>query len=1433
MNQQFSVLGLFFSILILAENLTTVLNNVLQSKPTNTENNHSTIEMKTTFLNKKFIKLDRTKNLNVLNSILLNNIEPVSFFVNSSQINRFPRQVANKNNNEDEYKRHIKVILDLKPDNYEDMYDYFDSGKYNDNREKKIKGLIDELNLHREIEENSRPITRNLNESQERKRCTKTITQNLDSKNHQQSQKLLSTNIEDRIKPTLKCRDCELLKSNINLGEPKNNYNSNQQLEQMVDNDHFIKVLNQLIDKINKPKNVKSTLIKELPIQKSIEPTMLENRFGENSHTNSSSSDEMIVKFEKIKGNRIINKLESSPENTFVNGNWVRNKIIENKVNDCKPIENDRRSGLNDKNESISKNGIQQLNLKDSKNQVIETDDNVSNKLKDLSVVTAKENTYISTSPLPEENEHLLFSRQTIEPFVVSSTSTDKTDSSMIDENYKLKFTTKAYTDQFNKEDNISSYNENNKNQDKQFEPSINNFPTMAEIFESTEELKSDLNETSKLQNPDGIAESNDNNPNSNYSTGDTIVEENQNNSLDDNMNCNCNKKIIKNILRSTVVTNITEIKTDMDTSPSNLKMNSHKRSNQLLKKNGEINISKNKNNEDNLIKNKKDLNSDFLGEKQATFESTSKNNLKESNSNLFQGSVLNIDGNHSRGTKDSKTNKNEESDSNNSSFSSIIPELKLKSQIKRNNDENINKVNEINNKRLSLIHKNLPQINTRQFVAKLKRLPQNDDTSVRNDNRENNNMDKITENNNMDKITESNNIFTKSSAQKLNKIISRTPLKTIPEISSKKIENITKKSPGHLVEKKKLNIPINSKLYTTSNSGDYDNTNYMTRTKKIFASPRILSQVPIKNINKHSPQTTLRNLEKLIENDDDSAIQNIPRKFITGSDKYTSFNPNTHIVQNLKENNIYKKNISRKDSINTNNLDPVKLQRPLSLLKSIESTKIQMTPKNKIVNNYSTKIPTYSKNNNIMIHKNVTKTKISKPAIFTQSPKKISSSDTTKQMKNNENMSILKLNIAKTKPSLVPLFPEKIAKTKYNLFDKPLTSSLKNKNILNDQSPMERIFNKKTDTIHNLKSKYDAESNDLLKSYPPEKSQVEDLYDHEHAPYTKEYLEPILFRESSEKANISNKNNQFVIQSPISRQSSNRNRKDNKLDVQLSQPVPVNRPEQDENHDDTKKNNKVEVNVKKQKNQPYLNTLNDVPINSDTLNNDKYDVWNPNDESTNQNKFGVLSQVKIADGVFKIPLVSQTSVDNNGSEYVSEIFIPIEKPDGRHSAISLTKLLTGDFKLLNEPGVENLSIIQPKPEIDSSDSTLGSTRTSTDCESSDITDYSVNPNPTKILETIKDDKKLSAPIHIIQIINNGQCPYKHNGTDTVKKSVRDDDERKFRKFRNEGRRLSSVRSQNTPNNNKQIDRKIGDAYNHFDSGILDRFLQVYSPHLV
>lgn len=1345
----------------------------------------------------------------------MSSILPDTSVVTSSQTNRFPRQVqqvSNKNNNEDtEYKGYIKVILGLKPDNYEDMYDFYNDGKYNNNREKKINSLIDELNLYREIEQNSKPITINLNGSQERKRCTKKITQNLGFINHQQSQKLCLTNIEDEIEPTLKCMDCELLKSNINSRDLKNNYNSDLQLEKM-DDDYFIKVLNQLIDKINKPKNEKSNLFKNLPKQTSTEKIILENSSFENKNTNGSSEEEMIVKFEKIKGNRIVNKLKSSPENIFVNGNWVRNKIIENKVSDCKPLVNDRKNELNNKNESISNNDMKQLNLKDSKNQVIESNENISNKFKDLSVVT-EENKYISTSPHTEENKHFLFSRATIMPFVISSTSKYKSDSSIPDDN-KLKITTNEYTDQFIKKENVLSYEENNK---IQHEPTINNSSTTVSIFESNEELTSDSNEASKIKNL-GTVESNDNIPKTNFSDEETIVEnsnldEKENKSLDDNMNCSCNKKIIKNILSSTMVTNITEIKTDRFTSPKNLKMNSHKSSNQLLKKNSEQNKPKNIKNEENLIKNKNYMNSDFLGKKQVPYESKSNSNFKESNVNMLQGSILNIDGDKPQGINDNKKNRNIKIDLKNSSFKSIIPKLKLKGQRKRNNDENTHKVEEINNKRMPLTSKTLPQKNTRQFITKLKCFPQNDGTLVINNNRENNSIDKITDNNKM---------FKKSSDQMLNKIISQTPFQTI---SSKQIENITK-SPKKFIEKIKHNIPISSKIHTVSNFGDYNNTNYITLTRKIFTHPKIFSQAPLKITNKDLSQSAPRNLEKLITNHYLNATKNSPRKRITESDKYISYNPNNHIFKNLKENN--NKNIMfQKESINTNNLNPVQLKRPSSLVKTIESTKIQMTPKNKITDSIKMHVYVKSNDTSSIINKHILKSKISNPDLSIQNPKIFSSSDTTEQMKNKENIPLLKLNKmlnnAKTKPSSEPLFLEKINKTRYNLFNKPITLTLKNKNILNDQSSTEQVFIKKTDTKQNLKLKIeDADSNAALKSYSSKQSQIGDQYDHEHAPYTIEDLEPILFDESMKKVNTSNKNSQFLTHSPNSGKFSNGNQRYQELDVKLLQPVPINQLKYDKIYD-TQRKNKFEINDKKHKIQPDLNKPKNFSINTVTLDNDKYDVRSPNDESSNPNRFGVLSQLKIADGVFKIPLVSQTSVDNNGSEYVSEIFIPIEKPDGKHSAISLTKLLTGDFKLLNELGVERLSVIKPKSEMDS---TLSSTRTSTDCKSKDP----VNPNPLKILQAMQEDEK-SVPIHIIQIINNSQCSYKHNGTDTIKKCKHDDDEHKFHKFQNEGRRLSSIRSQNTPNNNKQIQRKIEKAYNHFDSGILDRFLQVYSPH--
>lgn len=52
MIQRLSVLGLFFSILVSAENSTTVTNNALSHKPIITDSDNFAIKMKTIFLNK-------------------------------------------------------------------------------------------------------------------------------------------------------------------------------------------------------------------------------------------------------------------------------------------------------------------------------------------------------------------------------------------------------------------------------------------------------------------------------------------------------------------------------------------------------------------------------------------------------------------------------------------------------------------------------------------------------------------------------------------------------------------------------------------------------------------------------------------------------------------------------------------------------------------------------------------------------------------------------------------------------------------------------------------------------------------------------------------------------------------------------------------------------------------------------------------------------------------------------------------------------------------------------------------------------------------------------------------------------------------------------------------------------------------------------------
>jgi hypothetical protein len=87
-----------------------------------------------------------------------------------------------------------------------------------------------------------------------------------------------------------------------------------------------------------------------------------------------------------------------------------------------------------------------------------------------------------------------------------------------------------------------------------------------------------------------------------------------------------------------------------------------------------------------------------------------------------------------------------------------------------------------------------------------------------------------------------------------------------------------------------------------------------------------------------------------------------------------------------------------------------------------------------------------------------------------------------------------------------------------------------------------------------------------------------------------------------------------------------------------------------------------------------------------------------------------------------------------------------------------------------------------------------------------------------------------TAPVHIVQIINNGLCSKSCNDTDKGRQFRRNDGVNSQRS-RNEGNRVSRAGLSQKTSNNRQVNRKIlQNAYNHFDSEILDRFLQVFAP---
>lgn len=1253
----------------------------------------------------------------------MNNIEYVTVsnenkkLIPFSKKTRFLRQVqklSNKNNKEDNYRQYIKERLDLQSKDEEDIYDYSDNGSYiNDHHRKNANGFVGDRKYSNV---DNKFKTRTLGESQEKKLCIMKCIQNLGPEKLQQQ--LHSDGKDEGKESTLSCNDCKNLKSNINLLKSKNEYNSNSRINSIND-DYFINILKQLINKLNMSNGLKSTYIQDVPLERSNGLSPMKNKLIKGEIKNNSSEDEWILRFEKINGDQIIERLNSSPENTYVNGKWVKNKIL-NKCNDCKSIGNDQRSDFNDTNGAISETDTIVYNLNNPENQVMDTNtDNLKN-LINVPLTSILENKEILTSTLPEENEYVLASRQTDKPEYSTSTLTDKLDYTANDN--KWKYTTKDFKEKLNDVDIFTNNETSNTNQDKPFKPTINQLhPNEGEL---NEEIATDLNNTLKINNFEGNIHDNDNQLVTNFLEGVTVVSDPTSNEKDNNINCNRDKKVIKNILNSIMIKNITEIKTDTYIVPNELKVKNHKSSDKLLKKNLNTSKLENTTNDSEIIKINNDRNyKSALLKNQIPYKNQNQNNPNES----MMITKL-------QGSRNNKINRNIKNILKSTDVK--IPEFKLKNERKINNKVKINNDDEIEKKRKFLLPIYLRQHNPRQYAVELKeKYPNENNTYIRNNFDEYNNINKIT----------INNDFSKSSSRNIPKLLKE---------HTKNGDIITKQTQRKVTVELKQATPINLKTYISRNFSNNDNADHITATKQVPFITKKFSQVPKKNMNNTSSKIVLRRLGKFEKYRDDITTE-YPNKI----DKKLEYNLqlNTSAQTSANTDGMYNENNlpSLKKSKNNIDFNSVKLRKPLSLIKSSNIT------------TNITKIPFISKNNSFEKISNAYAKKISNDAV-------------------NSNNRIIKNKIS-LKPVQAIKTSSMIPSDTITLKNNKMSTTLKSKKSLND-----------------IKKKID--SNGLIKSKLLEVSNEDIIYDYEHAPYKIEDLEPIIFDEPVGK---------FI--------NPKKNHSNNIIGLKPLQTVPIIRPEYDDYYDN-RGNNKDEENIVKQYNSKF-NISNYDSINDNIVNLSKYQVENLEGKYENQSRFEIIPGVKVVDAVFKIPLVGHTHFDNNGSKYISDLFIPIEKSDNQHKAISLTELLNGNFHLVNEYDEHSLGMETPSPrEIES---------TFIECvpedgNSPDITrDKSFDIKTFKILQSSKENEKQTTPIHVIQIINNGLCSDNSAIKTTLKSKHKD--EAQFNKFRNADRRLSSIKLKNIPNS-KQKNKKFGDAYNHFDSDILDRFLQVYSP---
>lgn len=1152
--------------------------------------------------------------------------------------------------------RNIKAVFDLRPE--DDTYDeHYDGGRNYDigYRGRNIKnGPIDLWNINGEIENNcSRPVTGTISEPQERKRCTHILS-----------------SVSRR--PSRLGGDYGLLKS---FAKPTEVQTGNSRSKR-IDDDYLINVLKQLIDKLNRDKSTQSTRHRSLSVTRksnNVGPVDDNKPTDGTSMTMDSTSreDGRIFKLEKPKGNRsIIDKPNSSSEKTFANGKRLRNEIIEN-----------RQRNYGGDCESAVINDTRHL----KKNQwptEANDDDDVGNKSKMVSINNSvvggsaenNDDVIISTSPtLPaSEAEHVWgVSRDSGKPLYHLSS----------DGNRKRYFkTTRDFTD----DDDGDKEGVVSDGEDRSYTPS----DPIVDDLQSTSDLNSVLDVVNR---PDRILNENDDNPpETDYTDGPPATEHERNNSFENNNNYNYKKKPVENILSSTMIKNITEMKNVTYAVPLSAtnKPKGHKRldKSETASDDGEI---------DNEYENP-------VGQD---------DNIATKNKNDYSD-------NRARGIIHRKRVLTEFP-----TEGGIVAELKsirlrLEDQIKRNNEIVRNRLDETkikSNKKSSVLNDNLPRrAARRQKIAS-------------------------------DGLT-------------------------------KPFDN-----PG-IADIRGAGNTLGEKPFAVNGK---DSTTLKRPNKTIIVgggtdSPR------------NTPETTLPRENGEI-GDSDSGIPDVPATKRTVSFKGTAM---TRAL-----NADIKKTLSQ---------PPRKMPAGTYFFDDNNVTEESFS---------NTGHATSEENGNTEKHRKIQKDR--KTSNYNYNNRDTTANPTglngngAKQSK----MIVTEMKTAtagcgrpigitptlKSKKESAPLFfdakiPAAIAE--YDNSDKPaeaaaywplktLKAPSSEPFVVRKTGPKSRL---KSDGSLSLKSpETDAYRTDIDDPH----------YDREHAPYNGRDFNPIVFDEptvaaAATKPKLSNTNSRirFDFQRPSSSSSSSRSR----LPFRNSprQSAPIVRPAG--NYNSTPPIIDGDGNTVSDRDKYYDNGNKSKPL-VDTLLSDR-------------SRLDVLRGVKVADGVFKIPLVGHTTVDANGTARVAGVFIPIEQHDGRHTAVSLADLLTGDFQL---PGGGQ--------DADNANSTLQAKHSIPGVTA----DKSFRPGTVDNILRQASGEAGKTPVQIIQIINNGVCTDRcHNATGdkTNPRTSERNPNVSAVNARNDGKR----RVLSSSNLLRQTRRKIQNAYNHFDSEILDRFLQVYTP---